>query len=129
MVKKKATEGESEAAPADEGKISKMEAVRRTLAEGVQSPTDGVAFIKERFGLDVSTAMFGAYKSQLKAKAGAGSKGKGKPGRKLGRKPAEARAAAPAAGNPLEAARAVKEMVERYGAETVRGMVDLFEGK
>lgn len=139
-----ADEGEPAAAagPATgDGKISKMEAVRRTLAEGVESPTDGVSFIKERFGLEVNASMFGAYKSQLKAKERAGV-GQGKPGRKPGnkpgRKPGAAGAkpgpqpgavAAPAAGNPLEAARQVKELVERYGAETVKGLADMFEGK
>jgi hypothetical protein len=58
-----------------------MEAICRALAEGVDSPTEGVAFVKARFGLEVATAMFPAYKSQLKAKGGKKAGPKDKRGR------------------------------------------------
>jgi hypothetical protein len=47
----------------------------------MDSPEDGVAFIKSHFGLEVSKQHFSATKSQIKSKEG-GKQSKGKPGRK-----------------------------------------------
>jgi hypothetical protein len=121
MARKRTTEG-SQTDPK-----TKVEAVRRALAEGVDSPTEGVAFIKEHFGLEVSPGMFSAYKSQMRSK-------KGKPGRKPGRKPKSESGTASAAGvskapttdNLVGAVATVQQLVQQLGAETVRGLVDLF---
>src|SRR6478736_6193671 len=50
-------------------KFNKSEAMRRALAEGVDQPTNGVAFIKSRFGLDISPTYFIAIKSTERKKA------------------------------------------------------------
>src|SRR4051794_25384528 len=57
-------------AEATEGQVSKMEAVRQTLAAGVEKPQEAVAHIKEKFGLDITTAIFSSYKSAIGAKKG-----------------------------------------------------------
>ena len=104
-----------------------MEAVRRMLADDPEmKPGDGIEAIKKKYGLEMSPANFSAYKSQTRAKAGEGAgKGKGKGGR-----PKAAPTKAPAAGasgaDPLEAAQQVKALVGRYGADTVKGLADLF---
>lgn len=48
---------------------SKADAVRAAIAEGLDAPEEGTAFIKEKFGLDVSKPQFSSYKSQQKARA------------------------------------------------------------
>jgi len=126
MAKKKAEEAQEAAGTATAEKITKSEAVRRAVAEGVDKPTDAVAFIKERFGVEISAQHFSSIKSQEAKKAG-------KPGRR-GRKPREAAAvvATPNGSrvgnrNPAELARQVKQLVESFGAEAVRDMTAVFE--
>src|SRR5882762_7309855 len=58
------------------GKITKSEAVRRALADGVDQPTEGVAYIKDNFGLEISPGHFSAVKAGEKKKASPASKGK-----------------------------------------------------
>jgi hypothetical protein len=61
-------------------------------------------------------------------------KGAGKKGGKAAPKAAASQPSAPmptsnqAGPNPLEVARQVKELVDRYGAETVKGLAELFGG-
>lgn len=112
-----------EEAPATE-KVSKMEAVRRILADDSEmKPADGVAAVKARYGIEMSTSNFSAYKSQIRAK------GK-EPG--TSRKPKGRHTGITGGGSfgadPLEAAEAVKDLVDRFGAKTVKGLADLFEG-
>src|SRR5947209_18599369 len=62
------------------GKVTKSEAVRRALADGVDQPADGVAYVRDNFGLEIGPQHFSAVKSaHLKKQAG---EPKGKPGRK-----------------------------------------------
>jgi hypothetical protein len=142
MAKKRAADQPQTpaATPAGNGKgggpITKKEAVKRALAEGLDMPADGIPWIKKQFGLDLKNQQFSSYKLELRGKQGRGGKGRG--GRKPGPKAAQPAAAAPTpkaapvsrpgAGNPLDAARQVKELCERYGAETVKGLADLFAG-
>lgn len=51
---------------AEEPQITKAEAVRRALAEGIESPKAGVVFIKEKFGIDIAPVHFGAQKFQIR---------------------------------------------------------------
>jgi hypothetical protein len=110
------------------GKISKTDAVRAAIAEGHESPDDGIAFIKSRFGIEIGKPMFGSYKSQLKAKAGQSGVHK-----KGGRAPKEAAPIASVSaiarddvGIVADLA-AVKRLVEKLGVEQVRQMAGLFE--
>ena len=68
MAKTKAAEGKTP--------IKKTDAVRQALAEGVDNPTEAVAHIKKKFGLDITTQQFSTYKSNLKAKGAGSSSGK-----------------------------------------------------
>jgi hypothetical protein len=63
------------------GVVSKAEAIRRALAEGLESPEEGTDFIRKTFGSEVSRQHFSATKSQIKSKEGS-KQFKGKPGRK-----------------------------------------------
>src|SRR5262249_4242601 len=46
--------------------IKKADAVRAALAEGVESPSEAVDFIRKRFGIEIAKQHFSAQKSQLK---------------------------------------------------------------
>lgn len=69
--------------PAAAEKISKADAVRRSLAEGIEKPQEAVDYIKKQFGIEMSTGMFSSYKSQHKAAADGGGattgRGRGRP--------------------------------------------------
>jgi hypothetical protein len=99
--------------------ISKTEAVRRALAAGKATAAEGVPWVQGQFGLDLTPNHFNTIKSTLGKGQGGGHKGgAGKP------KPV------PKAGEPdaVQAVRAVKEVLDQFGADTVRGLVDLLEG-
>ena len=110
---------------ATEGKVSKMEAVRQTLAAGIEKPQEASAHIKEKFGLDVPTAIFSSYKSAINSKKGSKP---GKRGRKA--KAGSTKVAVSTNGNVtgdgILLAKDVKSLVEKYGAEAVKGMADVF---
>ena len=48
-------------------KMSKTDAIRAAMAEGIESPGDGVDFIRKRFGIEMSKQHFSATKSKLKS--------------------------------------------------------------
>src|SRR5438105_4988194 len=98
------------------GQIKKTEAVRIALEQGKESPGEGVAFIKKKFGLDVTPQQFSTYKSIAK------SKGKGG-GKKRGRKPKAAMRYEHTVGNGLVALddlEAAKSLVAKVGAEQAK---------
>jgi hypothetical protein len=102
--------------------ISKMEAVRRALAElGKDAkPLQMKEYIESHLGVEMSTDHISTYKSTL-LKAGAGKK-------KPGRKPKIAPLAARTTGKgsiDMQDIRAVKELADRIGADNVRQLVDV----
>ncbi len=113
-------------------KMSKTDAIRAAVADGHESPGDGVDFIKKRFGLELSRQHFSATKSKLKTTGGGQAK-------KASQAPAPARKKAvpvegylappeqPAGrdGNLLDALEAIKPLIAQHGAESVKRMVDL----
>jgi hypothetical protein len=114
---------------ADDGKISKADAVRAALKAGHDKPQDASAYIKETYGLDVAPQVVSTYKS-------IDNKRKGK-GKKRGRKPSATASAVPGPmassksghlANPADLARGVKSLVETYGADAVRDMAGVFAG-
>lgn len=119
--------------PVANGTISKVEAVRRALAAGKQSPEEGVSYIEEKFGIGMDRQHFSSVKSQLKKKEGSGEAPEGR----LDRKPREAAApmesraaapqTAPVAGDMVDDLAAVKHLVQKLGADQVRKIVGLFE--
>jgi hypothetical protein len=113
-----------------EGTVSKMEAVRQTLAAGIEKPQEAVTHIKEKFGLEVPTAIFSSYKSAINAKKGTTPGKRGRKAKSVSSISGEARNSAlshgSSAGNGIHLAKDVKSLVEKYGAEAVKGMADVF---
>jgi hypothetical protein len=92
--------------------MTKSAAVRAAVAEGVEKPSDGVTYVKEKFGLDVTAQQFSLIKSQSKKKA---------------ESPAPRTKAVPTTnGDPSVLARQVKTLVQAYGADAVKKMTDVF---
>lgn len=104
-------------------------AVKQAIAAGKDSPSDGVAFVKEQFGITLNNGAFSTIKSQLKKAGGATPRG-----RKPGRPAASANGATRTGGisssgktpNPVDLARGVKLFVSQYGADAVKSMAEVF---
>lgn len=130
MAKKKAEE-EATAEETKE-KVTKSDAVRAALKEGVDKPQDAVEWIKTKYGIEITPQHFSSYKSQIKKQEGTGGGVGGGNGQRRGhRSNAEATATITGGagvnnGSPAELARAVKSLVERHGAGAVKEMVDVF---
>lgn len=76
------TEEEQDDEPETAGKsMSKADACRAALADGITETEDAVRFAKTRFGIDIKPTDFTLYKSKEKKKQGEAAP-KGKPGRK-----------------------------------------------
>jgi hypothetical protein len=110
--------------------VTKAEAARAAIAEGVESPTKAAKFIKKRFGIEVSPQHFSAIKFQLKKRGGQAPSGK------RGRKPKSAQPVegslapprklpAPGGGDLLDSLESLKPLIAEYGADGVKRMVDL----
>jgi hypothetical protein len=117
MAKAKAAEGETP--------IKKTDAVRQALADGVDNPTEAVAHIKKKFGIDITAQQFSTYKSNLKAK-GAGSSGGKRTAKPSGTGIGNGRTARGAL-DVVDAASAVKELCNQIGADKVKRLAGLFE--
>jgi hypothetical protein len=92
--------------------ITKTEAVRKAIAAGVDKPTDGVIYVKEKFGVEVTPSQFSTYKSLAKLK-GAGSHGK----------TARNGHGSPGMATSIEA---IKTLVDDLGVEEVVSIARLF---
>jgi hypothetical protein len=100
-------------------KITKADAVRNAIKEGVEKPQEAVEWIKTKYGIEISTGMFSNYKSVLgkkDAKAGS-SNGAAKMGR-----PAKSGGSI-----DLAALEDVKELVNKLGAAQVIQIAKIFE--
>jgi hypothetical protein len=98
--------------------ISKMEGVRRALTElGIEgSNKDIQTFLKSRFGIDMDLSMISTYKSNLKAAGRIG----------VHRKPVDPAMHTTASnGITLDDIRAVKEVIDKVGAEKVRQLAEV----
>lgn len=108
-------------------KMTKREMVRNAVLAGKTKPQHGVQWIKDEYGVELTTATFSVTKSQLQQAGEAPAQPK-----KRGRKPKATAtpSAPPAAANHAmthaEAARAVKDLVEKLGAAEVKNLADLF---
>lgn len=129
-------EGASEATESAADSITKAEAIRRTLAEGITSAEEGVAHIKTHYGLDVTRGHFAASKSREKPPGTPPAK-RGRPvvakvPAKRGRKPragVEGYLAPPPKGGTsddvLETLEVLKPLIAQHGAERLKRLVDL----
>ena len=116
------------------------------LAAGAVMPSDGVAYVKTHFGLEVSNKQFGTHKSLVRQKAEIDAQNKlPKPAKKpttavakASTVPAPAKPAAPAptpvptpsparpAASAADLARQVKALVADHGAGAIGEMLDVF---
>lgn len=104
--------------------ITKTEAVKAALAEGMESPEEGVAFIKSKYGLDITKPQFSTYKSLSKKKNGGSMRAKSQP-------MASAPAAAPtparsASGDVAVGVETIKSLVDKLGVDQVVRIAQLF---
>src|SRR4051794_33961981 len=121
--KKRTATGTDEATP-----VSKAEAVRRAVAAGADKPAEGVAYVKEHFGIDMGRKAFSLNKSQAKTREAKGRNGK--PGRKPraaveGYLAPPGRKSAAGEGTLIAAIEAMKPLIAELGTEKVHRLVDL----
>jgi hypothetical protein len=117
----------SESQPAEKP-LTKADAARAALSAGLESPLQAVAYIKDRFGIDMDPQHFSAVKSTLKKKEG---RPPGKPGRKPKSAGVEGYLAPPrrqppvGGGDLIDSLEALKPLIAQYGSAKVKRLVDL----
>jgi hypothetical protein len=112
-------------APKTVEKVSKTEAIRRCLAQNITKPAEGVEWIFNTFGLRIAPNVFSTTKSVLSKRESGGTVISS--GRKAGRPPVAAPSAAPTGnGSPVALAKALKGLVQQYGAAEVQEMITVF---
>lgn len=122
----------------DDGKGTRAAAARRIVEADPEISSKDFAAKLRAEGFTIKDEQASAIRAQAKQAAGIPMKRRGRKAKAAPAAPAEeapkpsgTRASFPyganGAADPLEAATAVKEMVRRYGANTVRGLVSLFE--
>jgi len=106
----------------------KIDMVRAALADGIEKPEEGIAFIKAKFGIEMTNTQFSVTKSNLRKKEAEG-------GKKRGRKPRATKAEAPpvatpakkaAGGDIVDAMENIKSLVHQLGVAQVKRIADLF---
>lgn len=112
--------------------MTKAAAVREALVNGVEKPQDGVEYLKTKHGLDITANQFSIYKSAEKKKGASGGTG-GTRGRKPNEAPKETEtrigvSSRAGTDSGVALAREVKALVEKYGANSVKDMADVFAG-
>ncbi len=115
---------------ADAKKLSKSDAVRAALTEGVKSPGDAVAFIQKRFGIEMSRQHFSATKAQIKRReqegAPTGSIRRGRtPEAAVEGYLAPPKVTPTGEGDLIDVLEKMKPLIAQYGAEKVKRLVDL----
>src|SRR5947209_2227612 len=97
-----------------DGGTTKADAVREALKEGKDSPQEGAAFVKEKFGLDITPGQFSTYKSLEKKRAGKGGSRSTGSGEAPARKSARLAIPAPKNGSISDDLTALQGLVKRY---------------
>ncbi len=100
--------------------------VRAAMADlgGDAKPLAIQGFIKEKYGKEVSTTIISNYKSVMKKKAGAGgTRGPGRPKKDGAAGPGRPKASANGS-IQIQDLDAIRGLVERLGAESVRKLLD-----
>ena len=96
--------------------IPKTEAVRKALQAGKEKPREGVAWIKQELGLDVTPEYFSTTKSALRSEGKPPSAPKGK---------GDVSGALVGLVDDLEV---VRRLVHKYGKDEVRRLIEKMEG-
>lgn len=120
MAKKKET---AEAEPTAAAKMTQREAVEKALAAGMDSPAEGVPYVKGQFDITLSNQAFSTIKSKIK---NGGKKAKQSP--RAVAVPTAARSTAPssAPGGLALHVEAIKTLVETLGVDQVVSIARLF---
>lgn len=106
--------------------ITKAEAVRRALADGVDAPLDGVAYLKEKFGLNITGQQFSTYKSIEKKRSGGPTRKRAARGEGARQSRALPVPAAGGRGDVVLAMEAIKTLVDEYGVDQVKRIAEVF---
>ncbi|WP_422923488.1 hypothetical protein [Singulisphaera sp. PoT] len=121
-----------EEAESPKASISKAEAVRRAVAAGKGAPGDGVAFIKDEYGIEMDNKTFSLNKAQQKSReAKREATGKGAPAPQVvPGTPIEGILTPPkltpgADGTLIDVLEQMKPLIAQYGADQVKRIVDL----
>ncbi len=104
---------------AGNGSMTKADAVRAAIAEGVEKPQVACEWIKTKFDVDTTPAHVSSYKSGFKKKEGQDT-----PRARVAASPAGRRVGSI---NPVELAIQVKKLVDAYGVAAVKEMATVFE--
>lgn len=113
-------------APGNGGKITKSEAVRRAIAAGAEQPAEGVPYIRDNFGLEITPTHFSAVKTAEKKKGAI--KIRRRPGRRTAAVEGYLAPPPKPVGDESEliaAMEAMKPLVASLGAEKVKRLADL----
>ena len=110
--------------------------VKAAIAAGKGMPKEGIAWIKETYDADIKIGNFSVHKSNIERANGKPAAHrtvkKQSPAPKVSKPTPATQAPAPSHTNgsmsPSEAARSVKELVDKLGAKEVKNLVDLFGG-
>ena len=107
--------------------ISKAGAARATLAEGIDVPRKASAYIKQKYGIDITPQQFSAEKCRLKTRGvdPAQSLKSDFTSHKVDIFHSKAQRSLGGEINLLEALETMKPLIEQLGAEKVKRMVDL----
>lgn len=110
--------------------ITKAEAIRQAMAEGIDDIGEIADFIRAKYGHDMSKPMVSSYKAQQKARDA--KKAQAAPAPRRGRPAGFAAAPKTAAlasskGDLIDDVVAVKQLVEKLGSGQVRKLIELFE--
>jgi hypothetical protein len=128
MARKKADGEPAAEAPTGTEKVTKANAVRAALAEGADTPTEGIAFIKARFGIDITPQHFSSYKSSERAKAGKPAGRRGRKPRATRSEPTAAPRATPSNGSigVAGSVQTIKALVASLGVDQVKEIAEIF---
>lgn len=123
MARKSKSEKPEVSSPVEpEGGMNKTEAARQALLAGKESPVEAVAFIRQRFAIEMSPQHFSATKSLIRKKERETT-----PPVTARRTPVRQEDARPNNGDTgvMEAMEAIKPLIATLGAEKVKRIVDL----
>jgi hypothetical protein len=105
--------------------VSKADMVRAALADGIDKPGEGVAFIKAKFGIDLPKPMWSSYVAQQKAR----DRQSAEPATRTTKpKPAVLPVTKHGGGGETDlitAMEAIKPYVVEHGAERLKRIIDL----
>jgi hypothetical protein len=126
MAAKKESDSTDTTPKAAPPKLTQREAVQKAIAAGKELPKEGTEYIASELGMTLTKMVFSTLKSKLKREASQAKKPRIAAPSTNGTSPHKPASVATPASNPAELARQVKALVGLYGADAVKGMVDVF---